>query len=87
MKGRRTAELVNGLVDGGKGKVALGWECWITTEHSFLIGDKQSDIDAGTAAGIHGFLFKGGDLLSLMESVLPRWWPADDAAALWLRRK
>ena len=39
-------------------------------EASFLIGDKQTDIDAARAAGVAGFLFKGGDLLQFSEWTL-----------------
>jgi len=39
-------------------------------EASFLIGDKQTDIDAAHAAGIGGFLFKGGRLDNFAEWAL-----------------
>lgn len=34
----------------------------IDPKRSFLIGDRESDIAAATAAGVRGFLFGGGDL-------------------------
>ena len=37
---------------------------------SFLIGDKQSDVDAASAAGIPGFLFSGGRLDDFMREIL-----------------
>jgi D-glycero-D-manno-heptose 1,7-bisphosphate phosphatase len=37
---------------------------------SLLIGDKESDLQAATAAGVRGFLFPGGDLLAFTHDVL-----------------
>ena len=42
----------------------------VKREASFLIGDKQTDVDAAHAAGIGGFLFRGGDLASFAEWTL-----------------
>jgi len=38
---------------------------------SFVIGDKESDVQAGQAAGVAGHLFKGGDLLARVREILP----------------
>ena len=42
----------------------------VKREASFLIGDKQTDIDAAHAAGIGGFLFTGGDVSAFAEWAL-----------------
>ena len=42
----------------------------VKREASFLIGDKSTDIEAAHAAGIGGFLFKGGNLAQFAEWAL-----------------
>ncbi len=42
----------------------------VKRELSFLIGDKPTDIQAAHAAGIGGFLFKGGNLANYAEWAL-----------------
>jgi D-glycero-D-manno-heptose 1,7-bisphosphate phosphatase len=42
----------------------------IELERSFLIGDKEIDVEAARATGIRGYLFPGGDLLAFVEGVL-----------------
>jgi D,D-heptose 1,7-bisphosphate phosphatase len=42
----------------------------IEREGSLLIGDKVSDIEAAEAAGVPGYLFKGGDLTAFLRNVL-----------------
>jgi len=40
----------------------------INREASILIGDKPSDMEAATRAGIRGVLFQGGDLKTFLEA-------------------
>ena len=42
----------------------------VIKERSFLIGDKQADLDAAKAAGVRGFLFSGGNLSSFADWAL-----------------
>lgn len=44
----------------------------IETGHSFVIGDKQRDLDAGKAAGIEGYLFSGTDIEGFVEEILSK---------------
>lgn len=37
---------------------------------SFLIGDRQSDIDAALAAGLPGYLFQEGNLDEFLQKIL-----------------
>jgi D-glycero-D-manno-heptose 1,7-bisphosphate phosphatase len=39
----------------------------VIRERSFLIGDKEADLEAAKAAGVAGFLFTGGNLASFAE--------------------
>ena len=39
-------------------------------EGSFLIGDRQSDIDAALAAGLPGYLFQEGNLDEFLQKIL-----------------
>lgn len=42
----------------------------LVKERSFLIGDKETDLLAARAAGIAGFLYRGGDLETFAEWAL-----------------
>ena len=42
----------------------------VQREGSFVIGDRSSDIEAAKAAGLPGFLFKGGDLDAFVADVI-----------------
>ena len=42
----------------------------VLTEPSFMIGDRDTDVQAAQAAGIRGFLFSGGNLLERIDEIL-----------------
>jgi D-glycero-D-manno-heptose 1,7-bisphosphate phosphatase len=53
------------------GMLLQAMESWpVDTSRSFLIGDRDSDIEAAEAAGVRGFLFTGGSLLDRIETIL-----------------
>jgi len=40
--------------------------------HSFLVGDKDSDIMCAKKFGIEGYLFKSGSLLSYLKNTIEK---------------
>ena len=44
----------------------------VDKERSFVIGDKQRDLDAGKAAGIEGYLYKGDNLSDFIDGILAK---------------
>ena len=53
------------------GMLLSAFEEWpIARERSFLIGDKESDIEAASRAGVRGAKFTGGDLAEFLDAVI-----------------
>lgn len=46
----------------------------VSVERSFLVGDKESDIEAAKRAGIKGFRYQGGDLDQHVRAILAAQW-------------
>ena len=44
----------------------------VDKEASFLIGDKQRDLDSADAAGIKGYLYEGGNLLEFVKKIVDK---------------
>lgn len=55
--------------------VSLAEKWHIDLARSVVIGDRQSDLEAGLAAGCHSYLFECGDLDALVQELLPRHFP------------
>jgi len=53
------------------GMVLRGLADWnLKPEEAVIIGDRHIDVEAGTRAGMPGYLFKGGDLRAFVGQVL-----------------
>jgi D,D-heptose 1,7-bisphosphate phosphatase len=53
------------------GMILKAFEQWpVNKSLSFLIGDKESDLEAGRRVDLPGYLFKGGDLRLTIEAAL-----------------
>ncbi|MBQ8104166.1 MAG: HAD family hydrolase [Afipia sp.] len=44
----------------------------VAKARSFVVGDKQRDLDAGSAAGIKGYLYNGDNLSDFIDDVLAK---------------
>jgi D-glycero-D-manno-heptose 1,7-bisphosphate phosphatase len=53
------------------GMILRAFSEWpVDTSCSFLIGDRDSDIEAARRAGIPGHLYQGGDLAALVRRLI-----------------
>jgi len=51
-------------------ELAAKWRIDLAT--SVMIGDRDSDVEAGRAAGCHAYLFDGADLSELAQQIIDR---------------
>jgi D,D-heptose 1,7-bisphosphate phosphatase len=57
----------------GAGMILKCLEEWpVAKEASFLIGDKETDLQAAASAGVPGHLFSGGNLFDMVRRILSR---------------
>jgi D-glycero-D-manno-heptose 1,7-bisphosphate phosphatase len=55
----------------GPGMLLSLMQCWqVCTERSFILGDRLTDVEAGRAAGLAGYLFAGGSLDQAVRQIL-----------------
>jgi len=70
---RKQYEHLSNLRKPKTGMLKLATDKWnIDISNSILIGDSQSDIECAESFGIKGYLFKGGNLLNFVNSIIKK---------------
>ena len=46
----------------------------INREKSFLVGDRETDLEAAKNANVRGYLFEGGNLFNKIKEILINFW-------------